>query len=292
MRRLSVVAVGILVAVGTVVTGLATSAGAVKPPVAKVNAISPNHGPMSGGTVVMIRGANLIGTTEVDFGSSPGTSIVIKSNSQIMATSPAEVGGTVDVTVVTSAAGTSAPNPGDQFTYTGGPTIQSVTPRIGADTGGTKVTISGTDFTGATDVKFGSISVPFTIQSNLAISTVAPAEAPGKVDITVKGSDGTTPIDPADVFTFAVRVPIVLSIAPQSGPAGTQVTITGSRFIKKGTTVSFGANATTTFTVVDSKTITATAPAGSGTVDIIITDSKGTSSSSSADQFTYSPPAT
>jgi FtsP/CotA-like multicopper oxidase with cupredoxin domain len=274
-----------------VVTGVASSAGASKPPVAKVKSVSPNHGPITGGTVVTITGSNLLGATAVDFGSSPGTSIIVHNNNRISATSPANEGGTVDVTVVTSTAGTSTVNPGDQFTYTGGPTIQSVNPRIGADTGGTKVTIDGTDFLTATAVDFGGVSVPFTVDSNIAISAVSPGpEADGTVDVTVSGPDGTTPIDPADHFTYASRVPIVSSIEPQSGPAGTSVTITGSRFTKKGTTVTFG-GATATFAFVNSRSLTATAPAGSGTVDIIVTNAKGTSSASSADLFTYSPPA-
>ena len=137
MKRLSVLAIGAVLAVSGVVTGVAGSAGATKPPVAKVHSVSPNHGPMTGGTTVTIRGANLITATAVDFGSTPGTGLLIKGNSTITVISPAEVGGTVDVTVVTSSAGTSALNPpADQFTYTGGPTIQSVSPRIGGDTGG------------------------------------------------------------------------------------------------------------------------------------------------------------
>ena len=150
------------------------------------------------------------------------------------------------------------------------------------------MTIDGTDFSTATAVHFGAASVPFVIDSNIAISVVTPAQADGTVDVTVSGPDGTTPIDPADRYTFASRVPIVASIEPQSGPVGQSVTITGSRFMKKGTTVTFGATSAS-FTFVNSKTLTATAPAGSGTVDIIVSDSKGTSSASSADQFTYTP---
>jgi len=288
-RSFSVLAIGAVLAVSSVMTGLAGSAWASKPPVAKVHAISPDHGPMSGGTTVTISGANLLTTTEVDFGSTPGIGLLIKGNGRVTVIAPAEVGGTVDVTVVTSAAGTSAVTPGDQFTYTGGPTIQSVSPRIGADTGGTKVTIDGTDFLTATAVHFGAVSVPFTIDSNLAISVVSIGPEPdGTVDVTVTGPDGTTPIDPADQFTYASRVPVVLSIEPQSGPAGTSVTITGSRFMKKATTVSFGGTSAT-FTFVNSRTLTATAPSGSGIVDIIVSDGKGTSSASSADQFTYTP---
>jgi hypothetical protein len=288
-----VLVVAAVLAGGSLASAVVSSAGASKPPVAKVKSVSPNHGPLSGGTVVTIKGANLLSATAVEFGSSPGTSIIIHNNDVISATSPAEVGGTVDVTVVTSSAGTSAVNPpGDQFSYVGGPTIQSVSPRIGSETGGTKVTISGTDLAGATGVNFGSDpAVTFTVDSNFAVSATSPAEAAGKVDITVTTTDGNTPIDPADVFTFSVEVPIVSSIEPQSGPVGQSVTITGSRFMKKGTTVTFGGTPAT-FTFVNSKTLTATAPSGSGTVDIIVSDPKGTSSATSADQFTYTSPAT
>jgi hypothetical protein len=294
MKRIGVVAVGTLLAMGAVVTGLAGSAGAApKPAMTTVKSVSPDHGATSGGTVVTIKGKNVIGVTAVDFGNTPAQTFTPKGNNSIVATSPAELEGTVDVTVTTSL-GTSVTSPADEFTYVGGAAVQSVSPRIGADTGGTRVTIAGTGFTGATEVQFGSTSVPFTIDSDLAISTVSPSNGgvPAKVDVTVTGPDGTTPIDPADVFTFAVRVPVVSSIEPQSGAVGTEVTITGSRFTKKGTTVDFGSTPATSFTVVNSKTITAEAPAGTGTVDITVSDAKGTSSASSADQFTYASPAT
>jgi hypothetical protein len=56
--------------------------------------------------------------------------------------------------------------------------------------------------------------------------------------------------------------------------------------------VDFGLNAAEPFTVVNSRTITTTAPAGSGTVDVTVTTPKGTSSvNPPGDSFTY-PPAT
>ena len=50
--------------------------------------------------------------------------------------------------------------------------------------------------------------------------------------------------------------------------------------------MNFGANAAT-FTVNNATTITATAPAGTGTVDVTVTTPGGTSTTSAADQFTY-----
>jgi hypothetical protein len=290
MKRFSAMAVGALTAVCLVVAGAATTAAAHKTPMTTVTSVSPEHGPIAGGTFVIIRGANLVGATAVDFGATPAASFTPKGN-EIVATSPAEAVGTVDISVTTSLGKSAANPPKDQFSYVTGPTIQSVTPGSGADTGGTKVTIAGTDFLNASNVEFGSVSVPFTIQSSQAISLVTPGPEPdGTVPVSVTTPDGTTPTDSAATFTYASRVPVVRAIEPQSGPVGQQVTITGSRFAKKGTTVAFGSTPATSVTVENSTTILAAAPAGTGTVAITVTDAKGTSSASSADEFTYTAP--
>ena len=75
--------------------------------------------------------------------------------------------------------------------------------------------------------------------------------------------------------------PTVTSVSPNSGPAagGTSVTITGTSFI--GTTaVTFGSTNATSFAVTGPTSITATSPAGSGTVDVRVTNPGGTSATS------------
>jgi hypothetical protein len=254
-----------------------------------VTSVSPQHGPVGGGTFVVIQGKNLVGATAVDFGSTPAASFTPKGN-EIVAVSPAEGVIAVEITVTTSL-GTSTNNSShDQFSFVTGPTIQSVSPRSGADTGGTKVTIAGTDFGAASEVEFGGVSVPFTIQSSQAITVVTPGPEPiGTVAVSVVTPDGTTPADPAATFSYASRVPVVRAIEPQNGTVGQSVTITGSRFARKGTSVDFGPNPATSISVVNSHTITADAPTGSGSVDVTVTDAKGTSSTSPADVFNYSP---
>jgi 6-phosphogluconolactonase (cycloisomerase 2 family) len=81
-----------------------------------VLSINPSQGPDTGGTSVVITGANFSNATAVNFGSTPASSFVINSNSQITAISPPGTG-IVDVTVTTSL-GTSATSSADQFTYT------------------------------------------------------------------------------------------------------------------------------------------------------------------------------
>jgi len=283
---------GTLVAAGLVI-GTAGIAGAhaTKSTAPTVKSVSPDVGPPGGGTSVTIKGKNVITATAVDFGSTPATSFHSKGNNSLVAQAPAEESGAVAVTV-TNPSGTSSTviSSADQFTYTGGPTIQSVTPHVGGTTGGTRVTIAGSGFTGTTAVDFGSTPATFTFDSDQALSVIAPASpgnAPGSVDVTVTVGSETSPLEQADMFKYVLRVPVISELNPTGGAVGTQVTISGSFFSKKGTTVDFGAGNPATINVVNSRTIIATAPAGSGTVDVTVTDSKGTSNS---EPFTYSTP--
>jgi len=85
------------------------------------------------------------------------------------------------------------------------PTVTAVSPNTGPTTGGTAVTISGTNFTGATSVKFGSITVAsFTVMSAAKILAVAPPGSLGIVDITVRTPGGTSAVSATDQFTYAV----------------------------------------------------------------------------------------
>ncbi|HEX3446800.1 MAG TPA: FG-GAP-like repeat-containing protein, partial [Isosphaeraceae bacterium] len=82
------------------------------------------------------------------------------------------------------------------------PTVTGVSPASGATSGGTVVTIAGTNFTGTSYVDFGSVSaLSFTVNSDTSITATAPAEATGTVDVTVYNS-GTSTTNAADSFTF------------------------------------------------------------------------------------------
>jgi IPT/TIG domain len=64
------------------------------------------------------------------------------------------------------------------------------------------------------------------------------------------------------------------------------VTITGHGFVA-GATVRFGAAAATNVVVHSSTSITATSPAGNGTVDVVVTTTRNTSATSAADRFSF-----
>jgi hypothetical protein len=298
-RRIAVLSLGTLLAVSFVIAGVPSMASATAT-VPVVRLVSPAHGPLSGGTFVDITGGDFDGATAVDFGTNPAPSgWFVKSPDTIKAIAPAaSAAGAVVVTVTTGGGpSSSTATSTNVFSYVTGPTIQSVSPGAGATTGGTRVTIAGQGFSGASSVTFGGAPAGFSVDSPTEISAIAPSgpSGGGTVPVAVTASAGTTPSDPAADFTYAVQSPIVDAVEPSSGSAGTMVTITGSRFEKnpkKGpavTKVYFGANPATNITVVSSKSITCDAPAGAGTVDVTVTDPKGTSAiNQPGDQFTYS----
>jgi hypothetical protein len=261
-----------------------------------VSSVTPTAGPTGSGTTVIITGTGFSaapGTGAVKFGAT-NASYTINSNTQITATSPASSAGTVDVTVTTPG-GTSATSAADQYTYVSAPTVTSLGTTAGPTAGGTSVVITGTGFSTATAVTFGaSPAAAFVVNSNISITATAPAGAAGTVDVRVTTVGGTSATSAADQFTF-VPAPTVTSVTPTAGPTsgGTVVTITGSGFAAAPGTgaVRFGATVAT-YTINSNTQITATSPAGTGTVDVTVTTPGGTSATSAGDQFTYVPAPT
>src|SRR5260370_1259306 len=167
------------------------------------------------------------------------------------------------------------------------PAITCITSKSGPVAGGTTVTITGSNFTNATSVSFGSTAASnFTIDNDTQITAVSPAGS-GTVDVTVTTPGGASAISPADQLSY-IPPPTATGINPSSGPTtgGTKVTITCSNFTHP-TSVSFGTTATSNFTVDSDTQITVVSPAGSGTVDSTVTTPEGTSTASTADQFSY-----
>jgi len=84
-----------------------------------------------------------------------------------------------------------------------GPSIASVAPASGPKRGGTSVTITGSGFTGATKVRFGSTAATrFTVNSASRITALAPAHAVGAVTVSVTTPAGTSPAAAGDTFTY------------------------------------------------------------------------------------------
>src|SRR5881409_319944 len=229
-----------------------------------ISSFTPASGPV--GTSVTISGTNFTGATAVLF-NSVSASFTVNSATAITATVPA--GATSGPIGVTTPDGTASS--AGSFTVINPPTITSFTPASGPV--GTSVTISGTNFTGATAVLFNSVSASFTVNSATAITATVPAGATsGPIGVTTP--DGTA--SSASSFTV-INPPTISSFMPGSGPVGTNVTINGTNFTGASAVLFNGTSAS--FTVNYATAITATVPAGATSGPISVTTAAGTASS-------------
>ena len=260
-------------------------ASAKAAPAPTITSVAPSQGPTTGGTSVTITGTGFTGASAVTFGGTNATTFSVVSATQITATTPAGPAGAVNV-AVTNTTGTA--NYAGGFTYVPpAPTVTGISPTQGPAAGGTTVTITGTNFTGAGGVSFGGIPAgSYSVVSATQATATSPAGT-GTVDVTVTTPGGTSATSSADKFTY-VPAPTVSGLSPTQGPAAgnTTVTITGTGFTG-ASAVSFGGTAALSYSVVSATEITAKSPVGTGTVDVTVTTVGGTSATSSADQFTY-----
>jgi hypothetical protein len=164
------------------------------------------------------------------------------------------------------------------------PIVEKVSPSSGREKGGTKITIKGAGFTGATEVHFGPAAVEHLIVKSRGteISVVDPPFAAvdkPTVDVTVTTPLGTSAVTAADEFSYRVLPPSVHTLTPKDGKAagGEAVHIAGAGFVGV-TAVRFGSVEASEFTVNSLGSITAIAPAETvGLAQVTVTTPFGTS---------------
>lgn len=257
------------------------------PPGPSVLELQPPKGPVAGGQEVRIQGAHLDTATEVRFGAT-SVPFVIVSSETLHATAPQGEAPTVDVRVSTPE-GISAVSPGDEFSYVSKvPEISGVAPNKGPAAGGNAVTISGSEFFGVTDVKFGARSASgFTVNSSSSITAVAPPATVEKTTIQIETTFGPSAPEWCvhrgnkggscsirDYYKFLE--PTVTGVTPSSGPAsgGTAVTLTGTGFgLNEGETqITIGKLPASSVNCTSITTCTAVTPAHKvGSANILVT---------------------
>ena len=241
------------------------------PPPSQLYYFSPTSG--DSGTQVTIHGFDLLNISNVSFGGVPATSFYTVGDSEVVATVGAGASGNVVVTMK------SATDTLSGFTYVYQPsTITSFAPTSAAT--GSVVTITGTNFTGATAVSFGGVSATsFKLVSSTTITAVVGPGASGNISV-------VTPRDTAALSGFSyIAAPTIQSFTPQAATIGDTVTIIGSHFTT-ATAVTFNGTFAVSFTVVSDSVITAVVGQGTTGAISVITPAGNAFSSS---PFTYIP---
>ena len=266
----------------TTAGGTATLGGFIyvaPPPAAPtITSFTPANAPTD--SLVSIVGTNFTGVTAVSFGGTPAASFTVVSSGYITAIVGAGASGNVSVT----ADGGTATLGG--FTYDTpppAPAITSFTPATGSTD--SVVTITGSNFTGATAVSFGGTgALSFTIVSATSITAVVGSGASGNVSVTTAG--GTATLGGFTYIAPAAAAPTITSFTPDNAPTDSLVSIVGTNFTGV-TAVSFGGTSAASFTVVSSGYITAIVGAGASG-NISVTADGGTAALGG---FTYDGPA-
>ena len=167
--------------------------------------------------------------------------------------------------------------------------VSAISPASGPAAGGTSVTVSGSGFSGATTVLFGTAKGK-TVAVNAGgtqLTVKSPAGSSGaSVNVRVVTPGNESPAVTADLFTYG---PTITSLSRTSGPVagGTKVTIAGSGF-STVLNVKFGTTTAKAFTVSSSTSIIATSPAhAAGQVRISVTTAAGTTPATSVDLYTF-----
>ncbi len=152
------------------------------------------------------------------------------------------------------------------------PVITSFTPTSGYTS--TIVTIYGTNFTGASSVKFNGATAPFSVVSNTQITAIQPAGATtGPLSVTNPYGTAYS----ASPYTVLTGAPRIWGFTPTSGATGAEVVISGSN-LGSATSVKFNGTSAT-FTVLSATSVKAVVPAGATTGPISVTNPSGTSTS-------------
>jgi hypothetical protein len=246
----------------------------------KLISITPTQGYGAGGLTVYLVGDNFDERTAVRIGE-VATAVQFVSRTQLEAVTPPRSSmGPVAVELV-SAEGVVVRTE-DAFVYEArpAPRITSATPANGPVTGGTRVTLEGSDFPADCFVRIGrDRPKSMTVRDGTRIDIVVPpSRTPGHVDIEIGGSGVETAIMKNGYRYDQVPAPTIESVAPNRGTTsgGTELSVGGKNFVAD-TVVLIGGKPAKWMKVVNATLIEAKTPPGDDgqMVDVVVKNPDG-----------------
>jgi hypothetical protein len=284
--RIVAMALALLLSVGSLTIAASASAVPADPTVTRV---SPDAALETAGQTVTLAGANLDVVTSVEFqrGSAapvPAESFNAPTSTQLVLVTPALVtakeasydlvlGFGAAQQVVLHAAYTSIPEP----------KITSVRPVVSPPAGGRTVTII-TTLVPTASVTFGGVEARLLNSQPLGggVLAIAPAHAPGVVDLTVTSKRGYSITVPGG-FTYSGITDVSPNVGSVTG--GSEITVSGHFTTPTGVVI--GGQPLLNPTITDTA-ITGTVPAhAAGPVDVTVESSSPANNATLADGFRY-----
>ena len=236
---------------------------ALPTPPPAIAGVAPLHGPVTGGTSVMIRGANFEDDLQVFFGELQVAATFDGVSALRLSTPAQREAGPVNVRVVRSDGESHTLEGGFRYDLLSPPVIHSVAPTRGPVTGGTRVQITGAEFcvNPATVVRVGKNVVTATSTGASTITLVMPPGDVGAIDLHVHNPDGQSASRPRAFEYEALAKPSITSIDPKTGSTagGFRLVIVGRGFADGAVVIVRGEPAKTRR--VDETTLEAVAPA-------------------------------
>lgn len=150
-------------------------------PSLEVTRVTPDRGPATGGTAVVIEGRGFTPGVAVRVGALPATGVTLESATRLRAITGRGSPGPADVRLIASGAMAESKA---AFVYDGPAALWTLTPPEGSVAGGTRVTLNGAGFptTGPVEVLFGGTPAQnVVVVSEREITAVTP---PGAVGLT------------------------------------------------------------------------------------------------------------
>lgn len=176
----------------------------------------------------------------------------------------------------TTSNGPAVDSAGTTATPTAPPRIESVTPAHGRATGGTPVTIAGSNFVTGSQVRVGGrTAANVTVQSDAEITAVTPVGTERTVDVVVESPNGQA-TRAVSAFTYDLTPPVIHSVMPTRLPQAPAPFVIRGRDFDAAATVTVAGLPATGVSVAPRR-IDATSPAGlaPGLYDVTVSNAEG-----------------
>ncbi|MBI3179231.1 MAG: IPT/TIG domain-containing protein, partial [Deltaproteobacteria bacterium] len=194
--------------------------------------VTPQSGPTTGGTQVLVEGTGFVEGTRIQFGSTPAIDATLIDRTQAFVESPALARGRYAVTVANNNGRATL---ADAFRTFEPVRVTGVVPFAGPLAGGTPVVVHGQGLVDPSSVRFGAQTLPAPVSNagETELATVSVAALPsveGAVDVTADNANGTHTLARGFVYYDDTNsTPRVISASPATGliEGGTEIQIVG-----------------------------------------------------------------